>query len=251
LITFSERPEENMLQVGDPVPDFDLASDKAGDVKASELRGKRYVLYFYPRDDTPGCTAEACNFRDNLPHFGSLKVPVYGISTDDVASHAKFRAKFGLTFPLLADTKHATAEAFGTWVEKNNYGKKYMGIQRSTFVIGPDGRIERVWEKVNPANHAAEVLAYLKTAPVATASAPVETQPPAAPADPAEPAPEAAAETPTPIAASKTARKAALTGGAKKAAAPKAAKTAKKGAAKKSAAKKTAAKKTARKATQK
>lgn len=154
-----------MLQAGDVIPDFALASDTAGDVKAADLRGKRFVLYFYPNDDTPGCTVEACNFRDNLPNFSALGVPVYGISPNSIESHGKFRAKFELTFPLLADTDHAVAEKFGTWVEKNNYGKKYMGIQRSTFVIGADGRVERVWEKVTPAEHAQDVLEYLMSTP--------------------------------------------------------------------------------------
>jgi peroxiredoxin Q/BCP len=157
-----------MLQVGDPIPDFALDSDTAGEVKASDLRGQRFVLYFYPKDDTPGCTVEACSFRDNLPDFSALNVPVYGISPDNVNSHGKFRAKFGLTFPLLADPDHQIAEAFGTWVEKNNYGRKYMGVQRSTFVIGPDGRIEHVWAKVTPAEHVSEVLDYLRGTSVST-----------------------------------------------------------------------------------
>lgn len=151
-----------MLQVGDQIPDFALASDTAGEVKASDLRGQRFVLYFYPKDDTPGCTVEACSFRDNLPDFSALNVPVYGISPDDVHSHGKFRAKFRLTFPLLADPDHQVAETFGTWVEKNNYGRKYMGVQRSTFVVGPDGRIEHVWAKVTSAEHVSEVLDYLR-----------------------------------------------------------------------------------------
>lgn len=168
-----------MLKVGDPVPNFALASDTAGEVKAADLLGKRFVLYFYPNDDTPGCTIEACDFRDNLPDFSGINVPVYGISPNDVKSHTKFRAKFGLTFPLLADPDHAIAEAFGVWVEKSNYGKTYMGIQRSTFIIGADGRIERVWEKVKPADHAKDVLAQLRNAPVAQPPAPVvaETAP--------------------------------------------------------------------------
>jgi peroxiredoxin Q/BCP len=159
-----------MLQVGDPIPNFTLTSDSTGTVKASDLRGHRFVLYFYPKDDTTGCTAEACSFRDNLPNFSALNVPVYGISPDDVKSHNKFRAKYGLTFPLLADPGHEVADAFGTWVEKSMYGRKYMGIQRSTFVIGPDGHIEHVWEKVTPAEHAQEVLAYLNGTPTTAAT---------------------------------------------------------------------------------
>ncbi len=153
-----------MLQEGDPVPDFDLTSDTAGRVKSADLRGQRYVLYFYPKDDTSGCTMEACSFRDNLPDFSSFGVPVYGISPDSVESHGHFRNKFSLTFPLLADTGHRTADAFGTWVEKHNYGRTYMGVQRSTFVVGPGGRIEHVWPKVNPSEHAKEVLTYLRSA---------------------------------------------------------------------------------------
>ena len=150
-----------MLTVGDPIPDFALQSDTAGEVKAAELRGRRFVLYFYPKDDTSGCTTEACSFRDNLPDFGALNVPVYGISPDNAAAHTRFRAKYSLTFPLLVDTEHRIADAFGAWVEKSMYGRKYMGIQRCTFIVGADGRIEQVWQKVKPADHAKEVLAWL------------------------------------------------------------------------------------------
>lgn len=160
-----------MLQAGDAVPEFVLPSDTMGDVRASDLRGQRYVIYFYPKDDTTGCTIEACNFRDGLTSFNALNVPVFGISPDNVKSHAKFRMKYGLTFPLLADADHRLAEAFGVWVEKSMYGRKYMGIQRSTFIIGPQGTIERVWEKVTPAEHARDVLAYLNAAPGILASA--------------------------------------------------------------------------------
>ena len=155
-----------MLQAGDSIPQFALPTDTLGVVKAADLLGQRFVLYFYPKDNTTGCTLEACNFRDKLQDFNTVSVPVYGISPDSVASHARFRAKFGLTFPLLADEEHRVAEAFGVWVEKSMYGRKYMGIQRSTFIIGPDGTIEHVWAKVTPADHAREVLAYLKSFPV-------------------------------------------------------------------------------------
>jgi peroxiredoxin Q/BCP len=153
-----------MLHAGDAIPEFVLLSDTVGEVSSDHLRGQRFVLYFYPKDNTPGCTIEACNFRDSLAAFNSLNVPVFGISPDDVSSHEKFRTKFGLTFPLLADINHHVAEAFGVWVEKSMYGRSYMGIQRSTFIVGPTGIIERVWEKVTPAEHAQEVLAYLSTA---------------------------------------------------------------------------------------
>ena len=162
-----------MLKVGDQIPAFALESDSQGKVTAASLADKRFVLYFYPKDDTPGCTTEACSFRDNLPAFGSLGVPVFGISPDDAKSHGKFRSKFQLNFPLLADPDHAIAEAFGVWVEKSMYGRTYMGVQRSTFIIGPGGAIEHVWEKVTPADHATEVLAALnESATVAPAAKP-------------------------------------------------------------------------------
>lgn len=269
-----------MLQVGEPIPDFDLASDSVGEVKSDALRGKRFVLYFYPKDDTSGCTMEACSFRDNLPDFSSLDVPVYGISPNDVTSHEKFRTKYNLTFPLLADTEHKTAEAFGVWVEKNFAGNKYMGVQRSTFVIGPDGHVEHLWGKVSPAEHAKEVLSYLRggaAEPVVqqavplpvveqTAAAPVEVSMEQQNSPVTEPTPEATptpAPTPAPVprktAAKKTAaKKAAKKAAVKKTTAKKAAKkvakksAAKKGTAKKAATKKTAAKKpAAKKATKK
>jgi len=151
-----------MLKIGDRAPTFTLESDSAGTISSASLAGKRYVLYFYPKDDTPGCTKEACSFRDNLPLFGGLGVPVFGVSADDVKAHAKFTAKFSLTFPLLADPERKLIDPMGVWGEKSFMGKKYMGIFRATFVVGADGRIEHVWEKVSPENHAEEVLAYLK-----------------------------------------------------------------------------------------
>jgi peroxiredoxin Q/BCP len=154
-----------MLQAGDPIPEFALASTQGGEVSSMSLRGKRYVLYFYPKDDTPGCTVEACNFRDTLPQFSDIGAPVYGVSPDDISAHQKFIAKHALNFPLLADPDRKLIEAVGVWVEKSMYGKKYMGVQRSTFVIGPDGRIEKVWPKVTPDGHAQEVLEYLTSTP--------------------------------------------------------------------------------------
>ena len=151
-----------MLTVGDKVPEFSVLSDSAGEVKSSALKGKRYVVYFYPRDDTPGCTKEACSFRDNVPKFHNLGAPIYGVSDDDVNSHGKFTQKFALNFPLLADPDHALIDGFGVWVEKSMYGKKYMGTARATFVVGADGKVEHVWEKVSPEGHAEEVLAYLQ-----------------------------------------------------------------------------------------
>ncbi len=169
--------EKHLLQTGDSIPDFALPTDTLGVVKSSELLGQRFVLYFYPKDNTTGCTLEACNFRDTLQDFNTMSVPVYGISPDSVASHARFRARYGLTFPLLADEEHAVAEAFGVWVEKSLYGRNYMGIQRSTFIIGPDGRVEHAWARVTPASHAREVLDYLKSNPAVDSRAIGQTAP--------------------------------------------------------------------------
>jgi peroxiredoxin Q/BCP len=149
-----------MLKAGDKAPTFSLDT-QSGTQDSADLQGMRYVLYFYPADDTPGCTKEACNFRDNLVQFSSANVPVFGVSPQNAASKQKFAKKFDLNFPLLADLDHKLADAYGVWVEKSMYGKKYMGVQRSTFVIGQDGAIEHVWEKVSPEGHALEVLSYL------------------------------------------------------------------------------------------
>lgn len=151
-----------MRKTGDAAPAFSLASDTGHIIDSASLEGQRYVLYFYPKDDTPGCTREACAFRDSLPGFGKLSVPVFGVSADDERAHARFVGKHSLNFPLLSDPDHELIEAYGVWVEKNLYGRKYMGILRSTFVIAGNGRIERTWDKVSPETHAAEVLAYLR-----------------------------------------------------------------------------------------
>lgn len=150
-----------MLQAGDTAPSFRLASDGGRTISSASLKGRRHVLYFYPKDDTPGCTREACAFRDNLPAFEKLGVPVYGVSADDAKAHEKFAHKYGLNFPLLADPEHMLLEPYGVWVEKNMYGRKYFGVQRSTFIVDTKGKIERVWEKVSPDGHAEEVMAYL------------------------------------------------------------------------------------------
>jgi thioredoxin-dependent peroxiredoxin len=150
-----------MIKVGAKLPDFSLKDENGNTFNSKGLNGQRAVLYCYPKDDTPGCTKEACNFRDNLPKFSKLMIPVYGISADDEKAHSKFIKKYDLNFSLLADPDHAVCEAFGTWVEKSMYGKKYFGIQRSTFVISADGKIEKIWEKVSPEFHAREVLDYL------------------------------------------------------------------------------------------
>ncbi|MBI3839147.1 MAG: thioredoxin-dependent thiol peroxidase [Planctomycetia bacterium] len=150
------------VEVGSKAPDFTLPSDQAAKVKLSALGGKPVVVYFYPKDDTPGCTREACAFRDRQPALAKLGTLVFGISADSVASHEKFRDKYKLNFPLLADTDHKVAEKYGAWREKNMYGKKSMGIQRSTFLIDRDGRIAQVWKKVNVDGHDAEVIAAIR-----------------------------------------------------------------------------------------
>lgn len=146
------------LEVGDKAPDFTLPADGGGKVSLKELKGKTVVLYFYPKDDTSGCTAEACAFRDQLPDFSNVKAEVVGISRDPVASHDKFKKKFKLTFPLASDEEGKVCEAYGTWVEKSMYGKKYMGIERATFLIDGKGVIRNIWRKVKVDGHAEEVL---------------------------------------------------------------------------------------------
>jgi peroxiredoxin Q/BCP len=152
-----------MLNIGAAVPNFHLNNEDGKTISNFGLEGQRFVLYFYPKDDTPGCTKEACGFRDNLPAFNKLNVPVFGISADDEKAHGKFVKKYKLNFSLLADPEHKICDAFGVWVEKSMYGRKYFGIQRSTFVIDGNGKIEHIWAKVSPESHAAEVLAYLNT----------------------------------------------------------------------------------------
>jgi peroxiredoxin Q/BCP len=150
-----------MIREGDIAPDFTLAADDGSTVKLSALRGKTVVLYFYPKDDTPGCTTEACNFRDNLSMLTSRGAVVLGVSPQDIKSHVKFKEKYSLTFPLLADTDHAVAEAYGTWGLKQQYGREYMGILRTTFVIDEKGIVKKVFEKVKVEGHALEVAKVL------------------------------------------------------------------------------------------
>jgi peroxiredoxin Q/BCP len=150
-----------MVEEGKPAPEFELQSDAGETVDLAGLRGRPVVLYFYPKDDTPGCTTQACGIRDAYGEFEAAGAVVLGISPDTEASHVKFREKFGLPFTLLADTDHRVAEAYGVWVEKKNYGKTYMGIERSTFVIDADGVVKRVLRKVKPESHADDVLAAL------------------------------------------------------------------------------------------
>lgn len=150
------------IEEGKKAPEFTLKTDDGGKIKLSELKGNPVVLYFYPKDDTPGCTKEACAFRDGQSQFAEFGAKVLGVSPDDTASHAKFRDKFQLNFPLLCDTDHKVAEKYGAWREKNMYGKKSMGIQRSTFLIGPDGKVAKVWKRVQVEGHDQQVLEALK-----------------------------------------------------------------------------------------
>jgi peroxiredoxin Q/BCP len=143
---------------GDKAPDFTLPADGGGEVSLKALKGKPVVLYFYPKDDTSGCTAEACAFRDALADFSRLKAQVIGISRDSVASHDKFKRKYKLPFPLASDADGTVCEAYGVWVEKSMYGRKYMGIERSTFLIDGKGVVRAVWRKVKVPGHAGAVL---------------------------------------------------------------------------------------------
>ncbi len=152
-----------MIEEGKPAPDFELASDRGDKVRLSELRGKQVVLYFYPKDDTPGCTTQACGIRDAYGEFEQEGAVVLGLSPDSEQSHVRFKKKYDLPFTLLADEGHAVAEQYGVWVEKKNYGKTYMGIERSTFVIDTDGTVKRIMRRVKPAEHADDVLATLRS----------------------------------------------------------------------------------------
>jgi peroxiredoxin Q/BCP len=150
-----------LVEEGAPAPDFTLTSGAGERVKLSELRGKPVVLYFYPKDDTPGCTAQACGIRDVYSDFRQRGAIVLGVSPDDEASHVKFKEKYSLPFTLLADPDHEVAEEYGVWKERNMYGKKSMGVERSTFVIDADGNVSKAMRRVKPDTHAAAVLAAL------------------------------------------------------------------------------------------
>ena len=147
-----------MIAEGQAAPDFELTSDSGERVRLSGQRGKSVVLYFYPKDDTPGCTKEACEFRDAYDDFRARGVVILGVSPDNEASHAKFKSKHELPFTLLADPEHEAAEAYGVWTERSMYGRKFMGIKRSTFVIAPDGTVAKAMVGIRPAGHAAQVL---------------------------------------------------------------------------------------------
>jgi peroxiredoxin Q/BCP len=151
-----------MVEEGKPAPDFELTSDEGERIRLSSLRGKPVVLYFYPKDDTPGCTTQACGIRDAYTEFRDRGAVVLGVSPDSETSHVKFKSKYELPFSLLADPDHEAAEEYGVWVEKKNYGKTYMGIERSTFVIDKDGNVVRAMRRVNPETHADDVLAALE-----------------------------------------------------------------------------------------
>jgi peroxiredoxin Q/BCP len=149
------------IEAGEKAPAFTLTADDGEKVRLSDLKGGPVVVYFYPRDDTPGCTREACSFRDQRSVLKKLGATVLGISTDSIESHGKFRDKYELNFPLLADPDHKVAEKYGAWREKNMYGKKSMGIQRSTFLIDADGKVAKVWKAVKVDGHDAHVIAAL------------------------------------------------------------------------------------------
>jgi peroxiredoxin Q/BCP len=152
----------DVIEEGSPAPDFELTNDAGETVRLSGLRGKPVVLYFYPKDDTPGCTTQACGIRDAYGEFERAGAIVLGVSPDDERSHDRFRKKYELPFSLLADTDHAVAERYGVWGEKKFMGRTYMGINRSTFVIDADGTVKKVFPKVKPAEHADDVLAVLR-----------------------------------------------------------------------------------------
>ena len=153
-----------MIEAGQPAPSFSAQADDGRTVTLESLRGRYVVLYFYPKDDTPGCTTEACELRDAFPRFDAANATILGVSPDRVTSHVKFKKKFSLPFTLLADTEHAIAEAYGVWKEKSMYGRTYMGVERSTFLIDPTGTLANVWRKVKAEGHAAEVAAALGAA---------------------------------------------------------------------------------------
>jgi thioredoxin-dependent peroxiredoxin len=146
------------VEIGRPAPDFTLQADGGGMIRLKDLRGKKVVLYFYPRDDTSGCTAEACAFRDRTPELARHGVAVVGVSRDSVSSHDKFKSKYGIPFALGADIDGKVSEAYGTWIEKSMYGRRYMGLDRATFLIDEKGVVRAIWRKVKVPGHVEEVL---------------------------------------------------------------------------------------------
>ncbi|GIU81071.1 MAG: peroxiredoxin [Pyrinomonadaceae bacterium] len=151
-----------MLREGDFAPDFTAKNQDGKEIKLSDFRGRKVVLYFYPKDDTPGCTKEACSFRDAFEVYAEKGIVILGVSTDDERSHKKFRTKYNLPFDLIADTDKSIVTAYGVYVEKSLYGKKYMGVERTTFLINEEGKIEKIFKKVKPEGHAEEVLREFK-----------------------------------------------------------------------------------------
>jgi peroxiredoxin Q/BCP len=151
--------------IGKPVPAFELPATIVGTVSRASLKGKPYVIYFYPKDDTSGCTAEACDFRDNIAAFKKLDIAVIGVSKDSLTKHEKFSKKYDLNFPLASDEEGRVCEAFGVWIEKSMYGRKYMGILRSTFLIDAKGIIRAVWRKVSVTGHVEEVAKAIRELP--------------------------------------------------------------------------------------
>jgi len=158
VVAGSELAAGDRLGEGDPAPDFSLPASGGRTVSLGGMKGKPFVLYFYPKADTPGCTKEACAFQEALPQLGHIGIDVIGVSPDKIKPIEKFAEKFKLTFPLASDESHAVAGAYGTWVEKSMYGKTYMGIERTTFLIDKTGKIAKAWRKVSVTGHAAEVL---------------------------------------------------------------------------------------------
>ena len=146
------------LTIGDNAPDFTIATDVGGTFSLSEMRGHNVIIYFYPKDDTPGCTKEACEFRDSLPDFSNSSSKIIGISKDTVAKHDKFKSKYELPFTLGADLEGDVCEIYGTWVEKSMYGRQYMGIERATFLVDKEGVLQGIWRKVKVKGHVEEVL---------------------------------------------------------------------------------------------
>lgn len=150
------------LNIGDKAPSFDYPTDNDGKASLDDYKGKKLVIYFYPKDDTPGCTKESCAFNENLTQLNKLNVDIVGVSKCSVKKHNKFKEKYGLQFPLLSDENGTMCEDYGVWTEKSMYGKKYMGIERSTFLIDENGVIEKIWPQVKVAGHVDEIIEYLK-----------------------------------------------------------------------------------------
>jgi peroxiredoxin Q/BCP len=183
------------LQVGDLAPDFQMPTDDGRQISLRDLRGRKVVLYFYPKDDTPGCTKEACAFRDNLPDFSGANAEIVGVSRDDGDSHKAFRDKYGLNFTLASDNDGSVVQDYDVWKEKNLYGRTFMGIERSTFLIDENGKVEAIWPRVQVDGHAEQVLAAIRGEPIPSATSPAESTPAAAPAQsaPRKPAAKKAA----------------------------------------------------------